>query len=933
MIIRQTPAPETGGMQTVPGIEESRTTHPASAKSVSAGSKPDAKQVHACILSGSGADSAYQVGVLKALCGGKSPATRNEPIEPSVLAGTSTGAFNAALLASQWKTRGPGAVEQLEEIWQSRLAWNGFIDGGCRIRLNPFAVVNPAAYIQAPLLTAARFFGDFRGLSNTFAIRLREALFKGPFLDRLTDLIDFSLLVATETLRDTMAASIDFDKLGDSASRLTVATLNWEKGQICHSTNADNPESICLDLLLAAGAVPGYFTPGTVRDQIFVDAESQLTAPLKPALDQLHQCTRSHSEEPEYHLHVIYLCAKRNEMPPSALANMLQTYYGSHIISWTSRIDNDLKRAHRINRGIVMVEDLAALQRFEAPGSQEPETETIRTIRERVASMPPRERQGLLALCSEVVNRIQTAREWKKVTIHRHFPSQGLDSSIGFMDFRRDRISALMKQGFADTVAHDCTENRCIRVEPGRAAAGVPREPRPSAGSIVAPRNALIFSGGGAYGAYQVGCMKALFGDAPAPTAPERLSPDVFAGTSIGAFNASFLVSGWHLGGPAAVGNLESTWLEKMSWRNGTNGGFRLRFAPLELLFPSRYSEKGIWSRVLGNFNRDVVQLLEETAARGWGFLSQNQPLLERLASCVDLSALVAPEPWEHTIRSVIDFERIRSSSRRLTIAATNWQRGLVAHFNNQNVSPEAVRASSAIPGFYAPAVVGGQTCVDGAVLMNTPLKPAISELLALDPGAESELVLHVMYINPHVEKSSNPRGTINTVFRSQAIQWGTSVEEDIESARVLNDGLSVVIERLIAYGKESGTQLLNSELEIVRDAVLSRSEEGGRALLETADRIMRARERGRHYQQLTIHRYFPKEPISGAFGFMDVRRSTIEKLIDEGFQDTMAHDCVANGCVLAHRQPEVAPQVDGDSSGRDLLQSRRQVGLSVGAS
>jgi hypothetical protein len=116
-----------------------------------------------------------------------------------------------------------------------------------------------------------------------------------------------------------------------------------------------------------------------------------------------------------------------------------------------------------------------------------------------------------------------------------------------------------------------------------------------------------------------------------------------------------------------------------------------------------------------------------------------------------------------------------------------------------------------------------------------------------------------------------------------------------------------MVIDRLIAYGTQKGTHLLGPELDALREVVRSRTEAGGRALLETSDRIMRARERGRAYQQLTIHRYFPKEPISGAFGFMDVRRSTIEKMIHQGFEDTMAHDCVANGCVLARKHAATA--------------------------
>ena len=80
------------------------------------------------------------------------------------------------------------------------------------------------------------------------------------------------------------------------------------------------------------------------------------------------------------------MCAKKNEMPATALDSVLQTLYGSQVTNWTSRVDQDLKRARRINQGIVMIEDLAALDRYEGEGSPEPETEAIKTIRERVAS-------------------------------------------------------------------------------------------------------------------------------------------------------------------------------------------------------------------------------------------------------------------------------------------------------------------------------------------------------------------------------------------------------------------------------------------------------------------------------------------------------------------------------------------------------------------
>src|SRR5262245_963333 len=82
---------------------------------------------HAVVLSGGGADGAYEVGVMKALCNGKAGATGKAmlpkgPIEPEIFSGTSIGSFNAALLVSRWDEHGTAAVSELERVWLETLA-------------------------------------------------------------------------------------------------------------------------------------------------------------------------------------------------------------------------------------------------------------------------------------------------------------------------------------------------------------------------------------------------------------------------------------------------------------------------------------------------------------------------------------------------------------------------------------------------------------------------------------------------------------------------------------------------------------------------------------------------------------------------------------------------------------------------------------------
>jgi len=56
-----------------------------------------------------------------------------------------------------------------------------------------------------------------------------------------------------------------------------------------------------------------------------------------------------------------------------------------------------------------------------------------------------------------------------------------------------------------------------------------------------ARKSALVLSGGGAYGAYEVGVIKALFEGRSPSTTGTALDPDIFAGASVGGFNAAVL--------------------------------------------------------------------------------------------------------------------------------------------------------------------------------------------------------------------------------------------------------------------------------------------------------------------------------------------------------------------------------------------------------
>src|SRR4051812_32398512 len=93
------------------------------------------------------------------------------------------------------------------------------------------------------------------------------------------------------------------------------------------------------------------------------------------------------------------------------------------------------------------------------------------------------------------------------------------------------------------------------------------------------PTTAMILSGGGAYGAFEVGVLKALCGS----DATKPLDPGIFTGTSVGSFNAAVMSMQPDAPASATVSLLERLWLERVADSPGDdrgNGVYRLRGNP-----------------------------------------------------------------------------------------------------------------------------------------------------------------------------------------------------------------------------------------------------------------------------------------------------------------------------------------------------------------
>ena len=155
---------------------------------------------------------------------------------------------------------------------------------------------------------------------------------------------------------------------------------------------------------------------------------------------------------------------------------------------------------------------------------------------------------------------------------------------------------------------------------------------------------------------------------------------------------------------------------------------------------------------------------------------------------------------------------------------------------------------------------------------MNTPLNCAI------DTGATT---LHVIYMDPDVQNIPLHRlqSTIEVFERFILITWASKVNEDVDTARWINEGLEL-IERAGRNGDFSNEEL--------------------RTFIRVASRIEQRSKTGLPYKKLTIHRYHPHDDLGGgALGLLNFDRDRIASLIKRGFDDAVNHDCVASHCVL----------------------------------
>ncbi len=213
-------------------------------------------------------------------------------------------------------------------------------------------------------------------------------------------------------------------------------------------------------------------------------------------------------------------------------------------------------------------------------------------------------------------------------------------------------------------------------------------------------RIAMILSGGGARGAYEVGVLRYIFDDlARVRGAPPRL--DILSGTSVGAINACFLAA--HLGDPVlGIRRLVDLWGE-LELASVLGFGVKQMVSLPRLLIGGREGTGVFDVRPMA----DLVQ--REISWRAVTRCLRRGQLRALSVSCTEVS----------TGRTVVFIQ----TSPDTVIPSTSPPRTL---YRADRIGPQHALASAAIPLLFPPARIDNELYLDGGLRQNTPISPAL---------------------------------------------------------------------------------------------------------------------------------------------------------------------------------------------------------------
>jgi NTE family protein len=286
-------------------------------------------------------------------------------------------------------------------------------------------------------------------------------------------------------------------------------------------------------------------------------------------------------------------------------------------------------------------------------------------------------------------------------------------------------------------------------------------------------RVAIILSGGGARGAYEVGVLWYVFDELTRMLgAPPKI--DILCGTSVGAINASFLAA--HLGDPVlGMRRLVELWSE-LELTHVLGFGLR-QVATLPRVLLGGGDGSGLFDV------RPMAALVQrEVSWRAVSRCLRKRMLRALTVSCTEVS----------TGRTVVFMQ----TSPDLTIPSAAPPRTL---FRADRIGPHHALASAAIPLLFPPVRIDGELYLDGGLRQNTPIAPALrlgaTHIFAI--GSSREVEGRVVREAGHQERARVPGAAflLGKVLNAFLLDH---IDVDIELLTRINN---VIVDGTRAYG------------------------------------------------------------------------------------------------------------------------------------
>jgi len=215
----------------------------------------------ALVLQGGGALGAYQAGVYQALA--------DINLHPDWVAGISIGAINAAIIAGNPPEK---RVGQLRSFWETITAnplldWTGLSD----------ALMPTGAMARSFFNQMSAGFTLTSGANDFFELRNPPPYFQPEGSVAATSYYD------TRKLKPTLERFIDFDRINNDTTRLSVGAVNVRTGNFTYFDN--KTQKIRPEHIMASGALPPGFAAIEIDGEFYWDGGLISNTPLQWVVD------------------------------------------------------------------------------------------------------------------------------------------------------------------------------------------------------------------------------------------------------------------------------------------------------------------------------------------------------------------------------------------------------------------------------------------------------------------------------------------------------------------------------------------------------------------------------------------------------------------------------------------------------------------------